>query len=116
MSETQHKNAILTITASLPAKLSVDAYASAGVLDARLYKTKHLVIGATDDDLLVTIDGSVVGGATFPLTAKSEVELTAGTKQSVVLTTYYTHLNVRVKSKDNGQPGTLSTQMAAASF
>ena len=116
MSNTQHKNPILTTYGSLADKLSVDAYASAGVFDVRLFKTKHVVNQATTNNLKVTVLGSVDGGLTYPLTAVSEFTITVGVPTTNTITVYYTHLRVDVKAAVGASQGTLATQMAAASF
>ncbi len=116
MSATQHTNPIVTTTAALADKLSVDAYASAGTFDVRLFKTKHVVNQAVTNNLKVTIFGSVDGGVTYPLTAVAEFTVTVGTPTTNTITTYYTHLDVQVKAAVGAAQGTLSTQLAAASF
>ena len=116
MSDTQHKNPIITTSVALADKFSVDAYAPAGVFDVRLFKTKHVVNQAVTNNLKVTIFGSVDGGVTYPLTAVSEFTITAGTATTNTVTVYYTHLRVDVKAAVGAAQGTLSTQMAAASF
>jgi len=50
------------------------------------------------------------------VTATAEFTVTVGTPTTNTITTYFTHLRIRVKPAGAGNNGTLATQWAAASF
>lgn len=96
---------------------TLDTYVSAGTFNVRLFKTKSVDVKAVTNDLKVKILGSRDDGVTFPFTEVAEFVLTAGVIfTNHVITTYYTHLDIQVAPNAGGAHGTLSTNIAMASF
>ena len=90
---------------------------SVGAWATHFMKTKHFVFAGVTNNLLVEVMGSVDGGATYDLTAETDIAITAaGNAVSKTYTTYYTNMRVRVKPAAANTHGTLSTKYAGANF
>lgn len=91
-------------------------WADAGTWNVQALKTKALYFTATTKDLSVQILGSLNGGTTYPITVETSFAVATATPVKKQITDYYTNLKVQVKPAAEGQHGTLSTQLAGASF
>lgn len=108
---------IVTGDQTVPAfTTTVNTYADVGVLPCRLYRTKHVKLSVTTQNLHIKILGSFDGGVTYPVEETAETQVNAGATTLVAITDYYTHMKVQTKPVVADTHGTLNVQMAGASF
>lgn len=77
---------------------------------------KTLYFVATVHDLLVTILGSLDGGATFPLTAEAEFTVAVGTPVRKDVSNIFHGLRIQVKPASNNVHGTLAVYGGGSSL
>lgn len=78
--------------------------------------TKSLYFTATEEDLLVTILGSLDGGLTFPITAESEFAVDVGSPVLKPISNFYHALKIQVKPAVDDAHGTLKVSGGGTSI
>ncbi len=91
-------------------------WADVGAWKVQGLKTKALYFTAATKDLSVQILGSLNGGSTYPIIVEASFAVATATPVKKQITDYYTNLKVQCKPAVADQHGTLSTQLAGASF
>jgi hypothetical protein len=87
---------------------AANVHTEAGTLPVGQYGTKRFLFTATDNNLLVIINGSFDGGTTFPIEVEAEFAVNVGTPVVKSITDLYTDLQITADPAADGAHGTLS--------